>query len=235
MPVAIKICGISNFEIYKHCAHLSVDWVGFVFFAPSPRHITLSDAASLIQKVDRDIDPQKSPKRVALVVDATDDEISDICKAIHPDMLQLHGNETAQRISDIKTKFQRPVMRAIKIAKKQDVDQAHLYEDVADWLLFDAAISEKTDQAISKKPSNIQLPGGMGIPFHWSYMKDAHITLPWMLAGGLNPQNVTTAVQDSHAFCVDVSSGVEEKQGSKSASAISSFVETARQISSPLL
>ena len=222
MIPAVKICGISTFESYQHCAELGVDWVGFVFFPASPRHLSLAQARQLADQADEQIDEQIRPRRVALCVDASDDELADIIDAARPHMLQLHGSETVERVHAIKAKFSLPVMPVIKVASKDDIGQAAAFADCADWILFDAAphVAAKADEAV--------LPGGMGKSFDWLYLAEAELPLPYMLAGGLSADNVAEAISLTGAPCVDVSSGVEKNRGEKSKSAISAFVKAAK-------
>ena len=221
MSVAVKICGITSFEIYQHCADKSVDWVGFVFFEKSPRHLSVEAACALIREVEEKIAPEKRPKHVALTVDASDDELTTLIEHTRPDMIQLHGNESPERVAEIKNKFNIATMPVIKIAGCQDVKKAKLYEDNADWLLFDA---------LPKKQAHKEtLPGGRGKAFDWHLLQNCTINRPWMLAGGLNAQNVGEALAISHAPCADISSGVEDRPGIKSLDAISSFMHAVKQ------
>ena len=222
MTAAVKICGISDVETYQHCADLGVDWVGFVFFPASPRHLSLAQARMLAEQADKQIDPDQRPRRVALCVDASDDELADIIDAARPDMLQLHGSETVERIKAIKSTFSLPVMPVIKVAGKEDIKQAAQFSTIADWVLFDAAphsVSETDGPA---------LPGGMGKSFDWRYLAEADLAMPFMLAGGLSADNVAQAISLTGAPAVDVSSGVEKNRGEKSKSAISAFVKAAK-------
>ena len=222
MIPAVKICGISTFDSYQLCAGLGVDWVGFVFFPASPRHLSLVQARQLAEQADDQIDAQTRPRRVALCVDASDDELADIIDAARPHMLQLHGSETAERVQEIKSKFSLPVMPVIKVASKDDISQAAAFADCADWILFDAAphAAGTADEPV--------LPGGMGKSFDWRYLAEADLPLPFMLAGGLTADNVAEAIYLTGAPCVDVSSGVEKNRGEKSKSAISAFVKAAK-------
>lgn len=222
MPVAVKICGISTIEIYKHCASLSVDWVGFVFYEPSPRHLPFETARQLADQAERDIDPKIRPKRMALCVNPSDDELTKITQYARPDMLQLHGSETPKRVAEIKARFGLPVMPVIKIASQSDIHHSLAMQEVADWLLFDAA---PPPQAQNEHQG---LPGGRGENFDWSYLTNFSCENPWMLAGGLNPNNVGEAIAMTGASCVDVSSGVEINKGEKSKSAISAFVKAVK-------
>ena len=205
-----------------HCAELGVDWVGFVFYPASPRHLSLTQARALADAVDSYSQPSVPPQRVALCVDASDDYLTAIIDAARPDMLQLHGNETVERIRAIKAKFCLPVMKVIKVAGKNDIERATLFSGCADWLLFDAATHTETE---ADEPS---LPGGMGELFDWRLLSEAVLPLPFMLAGGLTVANVAKAVTLTNAPCVDVSSGVEKKRGEKCKIAISAFVKAAK-------
>ena len=222
MTTAVKICGISSLDIYRHCAQLGVDWVGFVFFPASPRHLQLTQARALADAADSDTQLTVPPRRVALCVNASDDELTAIIDAARPDMLQLHGNENAERVRAIKSKFSLPVMPVIKVAVKADIEKAELFSDCADWLLFDAA---QNTAMITNEPN---LPGGTGMSFDWQYLAEAELPLPFMLAGGLTTANVAQAVTLTNAPCVDVSSGVEKNRGEKSKTAISAFVKAAK-------
>ncbi len=216
--LAVKICGISTFEIYRHCAEIGVDWIGMVFFEKSPRHLELSKAAELTKKGDEELDPASRPERVALVVDADDGYIEAIINHARPDMLQLHGHEKPERIAQIKHRFGLPVMPIISVSKANDIAQASEVAELADWILFDAQPSSDSSS----------LPGGTGSSFDWSYLVGFRNETPWMLAGGLNAQNVKEAIAISGARAVDISSGVEKKRGEKSKSAISAFVHAAK-------
>ena len=222
MTTAVKICGISSLDIYRHCAQLGVDWVGFVFFPASPRHLHLTQARALADAADSDTQLTVPPRRVALSVNASDEELTAIIDASRPDMLQLHGNENAERVRAIKSKFSLPVMPVIKVACKADIEKAELFSDCADWLLFDAA---PNTAMITNEPN---LPGGTGMSFDWQYLAEAELPLPFMLAGGLTAANVAEAVSLTNAPCVDVSSSVEKNRGKKSKTAISAFVKAAK-------
>ena len=151
---------------------------------------------------------------MALTVDADDATLHAISAGLHPQMWQLHGDETPERVAAIRNMFRVPVMKAIAIASQDDVARAHAYETVADWLLFDA------------KPD--ALPGGNGLAFDWQLIAERKLAKPWMLSGGLTPANVAEAIRVTHARGVDVSSGVEKSRGEKDPGLIERFVATAR-------
>ena len=215
---SVKICGISTFDIYRHCAEVGVDWIGMVFYARSPRHLEIEQAAALAAQADRDIAPTMRPGRIALVVDADDASLNAIIEHARPDMLQLHGHEPPARIAKIKQRFGLPVMPVITVSSKQDIQEAGAVTELADWILFDAQPSADSDG----------LPGGTGSSFDWSYLANFKSSTPWMLAGGLNAGNVAQAIEITQAPCVDISSGVEKNRGEKSKTAISAFVHAAK-------
>ena len=215
---AVKICGITTFDIYRHCAEVGVDWIGMVFYPRSPRHLEIDQAATLAQQADREIARAARPGRIALVVDADDDSLSAIIEHARPDMLQLHGHEPPARIAELKQRFGLPVMPVITVSSAQDIQAAEAVTELANWILFDAQPSPDSDG----------LPGGTGSSFDWSYLADFKSPTPWMLAGGLNAGNVAKAIQITNAPCVDISSGVEKNRGEKSKTAISAFVHAAK-------
>jgi phosphoribosylanthranilate isomerase len=154
-------------------------------------------------------------RSVALTVDADDALLHEISAGLHPQMWQLHGNESVERIAEIRNQFRVPVMKAVAIASSDDVKRAHEFERTADWLLFDA------------KPA--ALPGGNGLVFDWQLIAGENWSKPWMLSGGLTPANVADAIRTTHTRGVDVSSGVEKSRGEKDVSLIERFIATARQ------
>ena len=216
---SVKICGISTLDSYLHCAKNNVDYVGFVFFDKSPRHLDLDAAAQLADKADEALKDKKksAPQRIALSVNADNAMLEEIINHARPNILQLHGHESPERTNEIKQIFGLPVMPVIQVSNRADIDAAAAYFSVADILLFDAA-----------PECGAELPGGMGAQFDWNLMRDANIPIPWMLGGGLDSANVAEAITLSGADCVDVSSGVEKKRGEKSLSAISRFVKSAK-------
>lgn len=210
-PLAIKICGLSTPETLEAAIAAGADMVGFVFFPKSPRHLTLDTAADLATIV------RGRAKIVALIVDADDEEIERIIEAARPDMLQLHGHETAQRVADIRARFGLPVMKALGVADATDVVEVALYRPVADHLLLDA-----------KPPRGADLPGGNGLSFDWRLLAALDPGLPFMLSGGLTPDNVAQAVSLTRCTGIDVSSGVESAPGAKDSDLIKAFIEAAR-------
>ena len=208
MTTAVKICGLREAAHVAAAADAGARYVGFVFFARSPRNILLADAAALALSVPEGI------AKVALSVNATDAELDAITSAVPLDMLQLHGHETPERVADIRARFAMPVMKAVRVAEPADLDHVPAHAAVADRLLFDA-----------KPPQNVAaLPGGNGIPFDWSILAGKHWPVPWMLSGGLTVDNVGEALADTGATAVDVSSGVESRPGVKDPAKIAAFM-----------
>lgn len=211
MSLIIKICGLKSPETLAASIDAGADWVGFVFFPKSPRNVTLEASKELGRIVGG------RAKKVALSVDADDATLDAIDKALGPDMHQLHGHETPDRVSAIRARFGRPVMKALGIAEKSDLEAAKTYQSVADWLLLDA-----------KPPQNAVLPGGNGLPFDWHLLAGLDLEKPFMVSGGLDPANIGTAIAISRPAGVDVSSGVETTPGIKDPAKIRAFIAAAR-------
>jgi len=215
MTISVKICGIERIESLNTAIEHGADYIGFVFYPPSPRNLTLKKAKKLISRVPEHI------TKVGLFVDPTNSEINNILKDTNLDLIQLHGYESPTRVLDLKDQSQLPIIKAIKLADNKDLETAKNYYDVADYLLFDA-----------KAPTNLlnALPGGNAISFDWKLLKDAKIPLPWMLAGGLIAENIIEAIEASGANIVDVSSGVEINPGVKDPNLIKKFLTIAKAI-----
>jgi phosphoribosylanthranilate isomerase len=211
--VDVKICGIRSEDDLKAVAAAGATWTGLVFFPKSPRHLNVDDAAALRQAAER---LSSRPQLVALTVDADDGLLDDIMARVQPDMLQCHGQEDPARISAIKTRYGRPVIKAIRVHNEQSLIDAKAFDGHADMMLFDSA------------PVDAVLPGGTGHAFDWGLMRQWQGATPWMLAGGLTPENVAQAIAESGAKAVDVSSGVEDAPGIKNPAAIQRFVLAAQ-------
>jgi len=211
MSLIVKICGLATRETLDVALDAGADMVGFVFFPPSPRHLGLAMA--------RDLGKQARGRalKVALTVDADDLTLADIVEALQPDILQLHGKETAARLSDIRQKFGLPVMKAIAVETPADLASLRGYAGVADRILFDA-----------RAPRQATRPGGLGTVFDWHVLEKLDLKLPFMVSGGLTAQNVAEAVQVTRAGGVDISSGVERMPGVKDPEMIRSFIRAAR-------
>jgi phosphoribosylanthranilate isomerase len=219
MSLIVKICGLSTRETLDVALDAGADMVGFVFFPPSPRHLSLETARDLGKQVKR------RASKVALTVDADDATLANIVDALQPDMLQLHGSETVARLRDIKQKFSLPVMTAIAVETSADLAALPGYAAVADRILFDA-----------RAPREATRPGGLGAVFDWRVLENLDLTLPFMVSGGLHAGNVAEAVRVTRAGGVDVSSGVERAPGHKDPEMIRAFIRAARAIdfTSPL-
>ena len=212
MKVLVKICGLSTPEALDVALEAGADMVGFVFFPPSPRHIGFEAAKLLGARAG------SRALKVALTVDAANDMLRDIVDALKPDLLQLHGRETPERVGAIRSRFGLPVMKAIPIAARADLSPIRLYANMADRMLFDACA-----------PREATRPGGLGKPFDWRLLQNLDIGIPFMLSGGLDAGNVAEALQITRAPGVDVSSGVERVPGQKDPDKIRAFVRAARQ------
>jgi phosphoribosylanthranilate isomerase len=214
MGIAAKICGLSGEAAVAAATAGGADFVGFVFYPPSPRAVTPAQAALLCAGVPAGV------RRVGLFVDAEDAAIGAVLDAVPLDLLQFHGHESPERVAAAKRRFQRPVMKAVAIAGPQDVVAAAPYEAVADMLLFDAKPPRRTDA----------LPGGNGLVFDWRLIAGHEWRLPWMLSGGLSAALLPEAVRISGARAVDVSSGVERSPGDKDPEKIREFLRAARSL-----
>ncbi|HYN38168.1 MAG TPA: phosphoribosylanthranilate isomerase [Rhodospirillales bacterium] len=213
MPLDVKICGIGDAAALDAAVRTGARLVGFVFFARSPRALTLPAAAALAGSVPAGV------LRVGLVVDAADDEIARICAAVPLDLLQLHGAESPGRVAEVRARFRLPVIKAIGVAHAGDLAPADAYAAVADWLLFDA-----------RPPADATRPGGNAQAIDWRLLAGRSWPVPWLLAGGLHAGNLAEAVRLSGAAAVDVSSGVEDAPGHKSAALIRAFLAEAARI-----
>lgn len=213
MTILVKICGISTEEALEAAIEAGADYAGFVFFERSPRNVTLSRAAALAKRAESRI------KTVALTVNAAADAIKVIAGEVRPDFFQLHGDENAERIGSIRSLTSKKIIKAIKVGTPCDILGSRLYEDEADLLLFDA-------QAGAAFPG--ALPGGNGLSFDWRWLQGAALRRDFMLSGGLRAENVLTALAESGASAVDVSSGVETSRGVKDPSLIRQFIRTAK-------
>jgi phosphoribosylanthranilate isomerase len=213
MTARVKICGITTPEVLMAALHARADLVGFVFYPPSPRNISPEDAAPLAEFA------RGMAGVVALVVDADDALIDTIVETVRPDMIQLHGSETPERVAEIRERSGKPVMKAVKVASAEDAASARRYAGVADIVLFDARAPAGESGA---------LPGGNGRTFDWRLLDGVKDEVPFMLSGGLNPENVAEAIRATGATVVDVSSGVETSPGVKSPGLIRAFITAAK-------
>jgi phosphoribosylanthranilate isomerase len=213
MTVEAKICGLKSEEAVVAAIKGGATSVGFVFFDSSPRNVSVREVCNLTAGIPPQI------CKVGLVVDASDEFLSEISGGSFLDMLQLHGQETPTRVSEVRKRFGLPVMKAIAIEGAKDLETAREYEDVVDRLMFDA-----------KPPKGATRPGGNAVAFDWKLLQGIAWKKPWVLAGGLTPENVVDAVRVSGADAVDVSSGVEDALGGKSIAKISAFLSAIQGI-----
>lgn len=205
--IRIKMCGLRSAGDVTAAVAAGAAYVGFVFFEKSPRYVTIDEAAALAVEVPVGV------VKVALVVNPDDAFLDRLLDRVAIDMVQLHGSETPQRVADIRARYGLPVMKAIGVADAADLAQIDVYADVADQLLIDA-----------KPPKGGDLPGGNGLAFDWRLLADRkYWTKPWMLAGGLTPDNVGEAVRLTGARQVDLSSSLESAPGVKDAAKIAAF------------
>jgi phosphoribosylanthranilate isomerase len=211
MALAIKICGLKTPEALDVALESGADMVGFVFFGKSPRNLSLATARALGQRA------QGRAGKVALTVNANDHTLHAIVDALKPDMLQLHGTEPPERVAVVRSRFGLPVMKALPIAARADLSPIREYANVTDCLLFDARPS----------PGDTR-PGGLGKTFDWTLLSGLNVGVPYMLSGGLDPDNVTEAIRITRAPGVDVSSGVERAPGEKDHDKIRAFIRAAR-------
>lgn len=217
MSLTVKICGLSTPEALDVALEAGAEMVGFVFFAPSPRHLGFEVAKLLGARV------RGRAMKVALSVNASDAELGDFVAALKPDLLQLHGKETPERVATARSRFGLPVMKALAIETRADLSSIRLYASVADRLLFDA-----------RPPRAATRPGGLGKSFDWRLLENLDLGMPFMLSGGLNADNVGEALRITRAPGVDVSSGVERAPGVKDPDKIRAFVRAARQAAKSL-
>lgn len=211
--VRVKICGLRTAADVAAVAAAGAAYAGFNFFAKSPRFVTPDQAHALALTAPEGL------CKVALVVDADDAALDAIVANVPLDMIQLHGHETPARVAELKARYGLPVMKVIGVASEADLAPLLDYQLVADQILIDA-----------KAPKGAVLPGGNGLTFDWRLLVGRKWLKPWMLAGGLTPDNVGRAVRLTGARQVDVASGVESAPGVKDAAQIAAFVEAAQGV-----
>ena len=207
----IKICGINDKNSMLAAIHAEANYIGLVFYENSPRNLELVIAESLITFRN------KNSKIVALTVDANDEFINEIKQKIAPDYFQLHGNETPARCNEIRSKFNTPIIKGLGIRDKTNLEEnTKSFENISDMMILDAPSSN--------------LPGGNGKQFDWNILKGYNSKSKWMLAGGLNLNNVKEAIRSTKAPGIDVSSGVEISKGKKDPELIRNFITKCRKI-----
>jgi len=216
MTLLVKICGLKSPEMLEVALEAGADMVGFVFFPPSPRHVDTVAARTLGAQV------RGRARKAALSVDASDADLAAAIEALRPDLLQLHGKEPPERVAAVRARFGLPVMKALPISERHDLEAIRLYDQVADRLIFDA-----------KPPRDATRPGGLGRAFDWHLLRGLDTPIPYMLSGGLDAGNVAEALRITRATGVDVSSGVERAPGEKDAEKITAFIRAARAATLP--
>ena len=209
MPVKVKICGVQTPAIVETAAAEGADFVGLVLFPQSPRHVELEEARVLAAVARGRIGT------VAVMVDPDNALVDGVVERVRPDLLQLHGSETPERVAAIRARAGLPVMKAIAVAEAGDVAAAEAYAASADHILFDAKAGPGT-----------ALPGGNGMAFDWTALTG--FAAPFALSGGLTPDNVGVAIALTGAALVDVSSGVERAPGDKDAELVKNFIRAAK-------
>lgn len=210
MSIDVKICGINTPEALDAAVAGGAKMLGFVFFAKSPRVVSRDEARALLERVPDGV------LKVALMVDPDDQDVGAVCRQLPFDLVQLHGSESVERVAEIKAITGKPVMKAVGISGPDDIARAHEFEAVCERILLDA-----------KAPEGAMLPGGNALSFDWELIRGESWEKPWMLAGGLNAENLAQAVKISGAAAVDVSSGVEDAPGRKSVDKIRAFLALA--------
>mgnify|MGYP005639806417 CR=1 FL=1 len=214
MNIEAKICGLSTAETVRTALDAGASYVGFVFYPPSPRNISIEKAAELAEIVKEDA------LKVGVFVNPDDALLHDVFKQVDLDVIQLHGNEDPERVKYISTRFAKSVMKAISVSDVSDLNKAKEYESVCDMLLFDAKAPIEMHNA---------LPGGNGLVFDWKLIADYQWNVPWMLSGGLHAKNVQEAIKISGAKIVDISSGLESEPGNKDISMIETFMKVIQE------
>ncbi len=210
MSVRVKICGLTEPDHVRAAAEAGAAYLGFNFFPKSPRSVSFAAARDLALEVPPGV------AKVALTVNADDAMLRKLTETVPLDMLQLHGGETPARVAEVRERFGLPVMKVVGIADARDLEVLDAHLPVADQILVDA-----------KPPKGAVLPGGNGVAFDWTLLSGRRWPVPWMLAGGLTPENVAEAIRLTGAKQVDVASGVEASPGKKDPDLIRAFIKAA--------
>jgi len=215
MPAKVKICGLDREEAVDATVEAGAAMAGFVFYEPSPRNLLIEDAAKLIRRVPDFVES------IGLFVNPDNTLVTRVLDQIDLDVLQLHGDESPARIEELKTVTGLPVIKVLKIAEAGDLEDLEAYECVAERFLFDARAPRDMENA---------LPGGNALSFDWRLLAERDWDTPWILAGGLSPENVAEAIRISGANSVDVSSGVEDRPGVKNVGKITAFMDAVASV-----
>ncbi|WOC16030.1 phosphoribosylanthranilate isomerase [Pseudochrobactrum sp. MP213Fo] len=209
----VKICGLKTPEAVEAVLNNGASHIGFIFFPKSPRHVDAAQAFALATPA------RGKAQIVAVTVNADDAQLDQIVSVLQPDILQLHGKETPERVMQIKQRYDLPVIKAFSIRDNSDFDAVLSYQGIADRFLFDA-----------KAPERSELPGGNGVSFDWDLLKDRAEFGNYMLSGGLNAGNIVQALAKTGSFAIDISSGVESEPGKKDVKLIDAFFAALQQI-----
>lgn len=202
----VKICGLNNAEAVETAVRAGADYLGFIHFAKSPRHVALQQAGELARL-------KGDAKSLAVLVDPDDALLGQVLTHIRPDYIQLHGGETPQRCLDARHYAELGVWKALGVSTAEDIERARRYEAYVDGFVFDA-----------KPPKDADRPGGLGTAWDYSLLNGFTTEKPWLLAGGLTIDTVKTAMDQSHAPGADVVSGVENAPGVKDLDKIMRFI-----------
>lgn len=213
MPTKVKICGLKTEAALEAALAGGADYVGLVFFPPSPRNVTLAVAKALADRA------RGRARIVALMVNPDDALVAQVAASVAPDLIQLHGHETQARVAEIRARWGISVMKAVPVETAEDAHAARQFSPVADLILFDA-----------RAPADSARPGGNGAPFDWRTLLGVTEGMPFVLSGGLTPDNVAEAIRLTGATTVDVSSGVESSPGEKDPELIRRFLRAAKGV-----
>lgn len=200
----VKLCGFKDKDLVDFAIGFDVDFLGFIFYEPSPRYVDIKEIPQIISNIPNNI------KKVAVIVDASNEQIKQIISALKPDFLQLHGSETLSRVKEIKELFQIPIIKVFKVATRADLADIAKFEDVAEYFLFDTKISGHH--------------GGSGKSFDWKILHDLETKKEWFLSGGIGLGNIDQIMQNSDIKMIDLSSAIEEERGIKSKKLIAEFM-----------
>ncbi|WP_137928970.1 phosphoribosylanthranilate isomerase [Mesorhizobium comanense] len=211
MALDIKICGLKTDQAMAAALAGGASHVGFIFFAKSPRYVAPAEAGRLREAA------RGKALAVAVTVDASDAFLDEIVTAMRPDMLQLHGAETPERVAELKARYGLPAMKALPLSEAADLDRIKPFIGVADRFLFDA-----------KPPKGSVLPGGNGVAFDWRILAGLDAGVDYMLSGGLNAANIGDALRLANPPAIDISSGVESAPGVKDPALIEQFFRAVR-------
>jgi len=213
MPTKVKICGLKTEAALEAALAGGADYVGLVFFPPSPRNVTLAVAKALADRA------RGRARIVALMVNPDDALVAQVAASVAPDLIQLHGYETPTRVAEVRARWGISVMKAVPVETAEDAHAARQFSPVADLILFDA-----------RAPADSARPGGNGAPFDWRTLLGVTEGIPFVLSGGLTPDNVAEAIRLTGATIVDVSSGVESRPGEKDPELIRRFLRAAKGV-----